>query len=232
MSLTISIGQEFAAFSLDVSLEVGPEPLALVGPNGSGKTTLLLAILGIHRPQRGRIALDPEVLFDAQQGLHRPTEERRIAYVPQDYGLFPYLSAQQNVEFALRCAGQVGSALECLAHFGVAHLARRRPAHLSGGERQRVALARAIATRPRALLLDEPTAALDVQARTHTRALLAAHLRELGIPTILVTHDREDVAALAKRVAVMEQGRVVAVASLSEARILPPTAFCARLLAA
>lgn len=235
--LSVSVRYSVGEFSLDASLDVGAETVALVGANGSGKSSLLLSILGIRVPAQGRITLGDELLFDSDRGHCRPTEERRLAYLPQDFGLFPFLTAQRNVEFAIDCRSRRSErrergrvALEFLDRLGVAHLAGRRPHQLSGGERQRVALARALASEPRAMLLDEPTAALDIGARDDVRTLLRASLQELRIPAIIVTHDFGDVLSLASRVAVMEAGRLVACVAVSEAQAYPPTAFVKRLV--
>ena len=234
--LSLAVQAALGPFSLQASLEVGGEPLALVGPNGSGKTSLLLTILGLRKPERGRIELADEVLFDADLAIDRPTEERHLAYLPQDFGLFPHLTAIDNVAFALACRSERAStkqrrdeAMTWLERFGIGNLANRSPSQLSGGERQRVALARALASSPKALLLDEPTASLDVEARVEVRAFLAESIRSLGLPTILVTHDAMDVEVLASRVAVLEKGQVVACGLLSEVRKAPPTSFASRL---
>ena len=188
-------------------------------------------------PLRGRIALATEVLFDSEAKIDCPTEERRLAYLPQDFGLFPFMSVRGNEEFAMVCQSEASTrsqrrraAMVCLDRFGIAHLASRLPNQLSGGERQRVALARVIASQPRALLLDEPTAFLDVEARADVRLLLAATLRELAIPALIVTHDFGDIRAIAGRVAVMDRGRMIACTSLAEALQAPPNPFAARLL--
>ncbi len=235
--LSASLNAAWPGFVLQATLEVGAEPVALIGPNGSGKSSLLLALLGTRVPDRARITLGSEVIVDTSAGRVCPTEERRFAYVPQDYGLFPHLTTQGNVEFALACANESTSrrqrrqsALELLDEFGIVHLAEKRPSHLSGGERQRVALARAIASRPRVLLLDEPTAALDVEARAEMRCLLAERIARLAIPSVIVTHDCADIVALAGRVATMEQGRLLSCSSLIEATRAPATPFAARLL--
>ena len=234
--LSIAVQATLGAFSLQASLEVGAEPLALVGPNGSGKTSLLLTVLGLRSPESGRIVLSDEVLFDAALAVDLPTEERHLAYLPQDFGLFPHLTAIDNVAFALACRSGRASAkqrhdeaMTWLEHFGIGNLAGRNPSRLSGGERQRVALARALASSPRALLLDEPTASLDVEARVEVRAFLAESIRSLGLPTILVTHDAMDVEALASRVAVLEKGQVAVCGLLSDVRKAPPTSFASRL---
>jgi molybdate transport system ATP-binding protein len=236
-ALSLHLGCTVGGFDLDASLQVDREPVAIIGPNGCGKSTLLLAILGIRPPAWGRLVLCGETLFDAEARVEVPTEERHMAYLPQDFGLFPFMSALDNVAFPLACQGAVATrrerrdaAMRTLDRFGIAHLAARKPHQLSGGERQRVALARAITARPRLLLLDEPTASLDVGARAEMRALLPGILRELAVPTLIVTHDIGDILALAGRVAVMEAGRIVRHMSLAEACSAPPNDFAARLL--
>ena len=234
--LALSIDCTVGDFSLHACLEIGAETVALVGPNGSGKSTLLLAILGIRESQQGRITLGDEVLFDSEQRISLPTEERHLAYLPQDFGLFPFLSAQDNVAFALACRGEKQSrtarrkaALEYLDRLAIAHLATRRPDQLSGGQRQRVALARALASQPHAMLLDEPTAALDVGARDEIRALIRNSIRDLNIPALIVTHDFGDVTTMATHVAAMDAGQLVACVNVAEVQAAPPTAFVARL---
>jgi len=233
--LSVSVDAELGPFLLQATLEVGAEPLALIGPNGSGKTSLLLAILGLLKLERGRIVLGEEVLVDKDHGIERPTEERHLAYLPQDFGLFPHLTAVQNVAFALACGSEPISrkerrarALAWLDRFGLGGLANRNPTQLSGGERQRIALARALASSPKAILLDEPTASLDVEARVEVRAFLAESIRALGLPTILVTHDIMDVEALAGRVAVLEKGRVAGCGMPADIRRSPPTPFASK----
>jgi molybdate transport system ATP-binding protein len=235
--LSVSVDAELGPFLLQATLEVGAEPLALVGPNGSGKTSLLLAILGLIKLERGRIVLGDEVLVDKDRGIERPTEERHLAYLPQDFGLFPHLTAVENVAFAIACSSPPTSrkerraqAMTWLDRFGLGSLAKRTPAQLSGGERQRIALARALASSPKAILLDEPTASLDIEARVEVRAFLAESIRSLGLPTILVTHDVMDVEALAGRVAVLEKGRVVGCGLPADIRKLPPTPFASKFL--
>ncbi|HEY0839342.1 MAG TPA: ATP-binding cassette domain-containing protein, partial [Vulgatibacter sp.] len=156
---------------LDVELAAGPGTLAVIGPNGAGKTSLLLLILGLRQVESGRIEIDGETLLDTGSGIVVPAERRLIGYVPQDYALFPHLTVRSNVAFGARLgrrpgrsgrAGNEPSRIdEALAGMDLLHLADRMPSSLSGGERQRVAIARALAADPRALLLDEPLAALD-----------------------------------------------------------------------
>lgn len=234
-TLCLDLAIAAGALTVEVALEVPAGGVVIVGPNGAGKSTLLLAAIGARRPRRGRITCDGAVLFDAGSGVDLPPEERRLAYVPQHYALFPHLTAAGNVEFALGCGPAPGPrrqrrarARALLERLGIAHLADRPAARLSGGERQRVALARALATEPRALLLDEPIAALDVEARDEVRRFLAGELAALGRPFVVVTHDRADAAALGASVAVIEGGRVVQLGSLADLARAPATAYVAR----
>jgi molybdate transport system ATP-binding protein len=202
--LRLELAHPLRSFSLDLALEVSGEAVALAGPSGAGKTSVLRAIAGLLRPERGVVALDGRVWLDTGRGVDVPPEERSVGYVFQDYALFPHLTVAENVGFAGR--ELVGALLE---RFRIDHLARARPGELSGGERQRVALARALARRPEVLLLDEPTAALDAHTRAAVRLELRDLLHDVGIPTLLVTHDFEDAAALAARVGVLVEGRLV-----------------------
>jgi molybdate transport system ATP-binding protein len=210
-------------FVLGLSLDVDGAPVALVGPSGAGKTTVLRAVAGLVRPSAGRVALGDRAWFDADAGVNLPPEERAVGYLFQDYALFPHLSVAENVGFGGR--RRVGELLE---RFGIAHLRAARPRELSGGERQRVALARALSRDPSVLLLDEPTAALDAQTRASVRRELAAQLRELGLPTLIVSHDFEEAAALASRVGVIVRGRILQLAGPRELVAAPADPFVAR----
>jgi molybdate transport system ATP-binding protein len=229
-----SIRRRLGSLHLEVELEASGGPLVLVGPNGSGKTSLLLLILGALRPDSGRVVLDGRVLFDASARVNVQLEERGLAYVPQDYALFPHLTVLANVEFAARSRprqntrrGSRERARQLLEELHVAELADRRVTALSGGEKQRVALARALAAEPRGLLLDEPLAALDVHARREVRAFLRSYLAKLDLPTIIVTHDAADAAALGHRTCVLEAGRIVQSGDWREIQANPASAFVA-----
>ena len=201
-ALHLDLSLPLRAFDLELTLEVGPETVALVGPSGAGKTSVLRAIAGLARPARGRVTCSGDVWFDSEGGIDRRPEERSVGFVFQEYALFPHLSVEQNVVFG------GGRADGLLRRLRIEHLARVKPSQLSGGERQRVAIARALTRGPRVLLLDEPMAALDPHTRGKVRAELHDLLRELALPALLVTHDFEDAAALADRVGVLVDGRL------------------------
>ncbi len=232
-------------FAIDIKLGVGPLDLdvciprfkgtiALVGPNGAGKTTLLLSLLGALRVSAGNIQLHSQTLYSADQNIDVPMEDRRIGYVPQKYGLFTHMTVTKNVAFGIRGFSKEEKKKQVrklLQELDIGHLAHRKTSSLSGGESQRVALARALAIRPKALLLDEPMAALDAGARKRVRRFLGDRLKVIGIPTIVVSHDIEDVVAFGQQIAVLEKGKIVQVGTLDALRRAPATSFVAQFLA-
>ncbi len=207
---------------------------AVLGPNGAGKSTLLRAVAGHLRIDGGSIALGSTIL-DAPPGQFVPPEKRRLGSVAQDYLLFPHLSVVDNVAFGLRSRGIARSeahaqALGQLDRFGLVDHARMKPASLSGGQAQRVALARALVIDPRALLLDEPLAALDAETRIEIRRDLRQYLAEFAGPTLLVTHDPVDALALADHVAIIEAGRITQTGTIAEVTRRPRSLYVASLI--
>jgi ABC-type sulfate/molybdate transport systems ATPase subunit len=194
-------------------LDVSPGITVLFGPSGAGKSTCLVAVAGLVTPSQGRITLGKEVLFDADSGIDLPPDRRRVALVFQSLALFPHMTALQNVAFgisrAIARADRFSTATYWLERMRVTHLAERRPETFSGGEAQRVALARALASGPHVLLLDEPFSAMDAILRQQLSAELSTLIAELSIPTILVTHDREDALRLGTQMVALREGRVV-----------------------
>jgi molybdate transport system ATP-binding protein len=221
-TLDLTLDHALRSFRLSVELELGRETLALVGPSGAGKSSVLRSIAGLLRPDRGRIALASTAWLDTKTGVDLPPERRSVGLVFQEYALFPHLDVRGNVAFGGRARVD-----ELLGRFGISHLAKARPGDLSGGERQRVALARALARDPAVLLLDEPLSALDTHTRGVVRGELAELLAELRLPTLLVTHDFEDAAALADRVGVLVEGRILQLGSAAELLAAPADAFVA-----
>ncbi|MEJ2884851.1 sulfate/molybdate ABC transporter ATP-binding protein [Actinomycetospora aeridis] len=222
-------------FTLDVDLEVAPgEVVAVLGPNGSGKSTLLGTLAGLYAPEDARVTLGARVLTDSAAGVSVPAHRRRVGMLSQQALLFPHLTARDNVAFGPRCAGRrrheaLAAARELLADVGVAELEGRRPAELSGGQAQRVAIARALAVEPDLLLLDEPFAALDVDAAPAVRSVLRRLVRRTGQTTLLVTHDVVDAVVLADRLIVLAEGRIVEQGPTAEVLARPRSAFAARI---
>lgn len=207
------------AIRADLELDAGDNRvMVLFGPSGSGKTTILRCLAGLDRPQEGFIRFGEEVWFDRAAGIDRPPQQRRLAYVSQDYGLFPHLTVEQNIRFGMDAAAlHIGDRVETILR--TVHLegmAGRFPTQLSGGERQRVALARALARDPRLILLDEPLAALDLPLRDPMRQELRQFLRSIDVPSVVVTHDRVDALTLGDRMAVLSGGYIRQVGPVHE----------------
>lgn len=183
----------------------------LFGPSGSGKTTILRCLAGLETPDSGEISLGDETWFANGKNV-TPPKERQIGFVPQDYALFPHLTVAANIAYGLnrRSAAEKKSRVaEMLSWLGLDDLAARLPSELSGGQQQRVALARAVAREPKLLLLDEPLTALDAPTRQRLRGELRHLLRQLAIPTIVVTHDRLEALSLGDDLVVLDEGRIV-----------------------
>jgi iron(III) transport system ATP-binding protein len=208
----------------EVSFDVAEgDTLALLGPSGSGKTTTLRLIAGLEPIDRGRILLDGDVASTPQSSV--PPEKRRVGYVFQSFALFPHLSVEDNVAFGARDRADLDDLL------ALVDLVPRRAARihtLSGGEQQRVALIRALAIHPRVVLLDEPFANLDAALRRRIRDELSRTLRARGATSILVTHDAAEAFALANRVAVMSDGKVLQLGTPEDVYLRPRTLEIAR----
>ena len=210
-----------------VGLEVAPgELLSLLGPSGCGKTTTLRMVAGFELPDEGR------VLIGEQDVTRVPAEARRVGMVFQNYALFPNLSVEGNVAFGLRVAGwdatrQRNRVSELLEVVGLTGFERRPIPTLSGGQKQRVALARALAPEPRVLLLDEPLSALDAKIRGELRTELRRLQLELGVTTLLVTHDQEEAMSMSDRVVVMNVGRIEQIGTPRDLYASPASPFVA-----
>jgi len=224
MTLDVDLRVAAGTFSLAVTGTWQPgDVVAVVGPNGAGKSTLLRAIAGLA-DATGSLRIDGVDVRD------RPPPRRGVGWVPQDGALFPRLSAIDNVAFGLRGRRGRPAAQRWLDRLGIGDLADRRPGQLSGGQAQKVALARALAREPAVLLLDEPLAALDVEARTDVRRSLRAHLGSFDGVTMLVTHDPVDVMTLASRVLALDEGAVVQDSTVTGVTTGPRTPWLAALM--
>ena len=198
-------------FELSVKFEWDEQVLVLFGPSGSGKSTLLECLLGLHPSAHSRFRLDGRWLEDHDAGTRLRVEDRALGWVPQTPTLFPHLDVAENLAFGRRRAGV--SAESALARaidvLEIGHLLGRRVDELSGGERSRVALGRALASGPRALLLDEPLAALDVALRARVLPYLLRIRDEMDLPIVYITHDADEAMLIGERVTVLDRGRLV-----------------------
>ena len=216
----------------DVSIEVGEgEFFVLLGPSGSGKSTLLRAIAGLTGIDHGRISLH------GRDVTHVRARDRGVGLVFQNYALFRHMTVADNIEFALRvrrmkAADRRARRQELLKLVSLEGMDERLPGQLSGGQQQRVAVARALAHKPQVLLLDEPFGALDAKIREELRRTIRAVQRELGITTVLVTHDQEEAFALADTIGVMNHGRLLEVGQPNDLYAQPATRFVATFLGA
>ena len=211
--LSVRAALTLGDLDLDLQFEVPAGITILFGRSGAGKSTTLDLIAGLRRPFRGEIACDGDLWFsDAAPDQTTPAHRRRVALVFQSLALFPHLTALENVAYGidrgLSAPVRRGRAAAMLSRMKVAHVIDRKPASFSGGEAQRVALARACAMQPRVLLLDEPFNALEESLRRELGAALREVVAELEIPSILVTHDRNEARELGARAIVLERGRV------------------------
>ncbi|HZZ11351.1 MAG TPA: ATP-binding cassette domain-containing protein [Paraburkholderia sp.] len=219
MPLVVDIRKTFVSaerrFTLDVAFTATTQRVVLFGPSGAGKSLTLQAIAGLLRPDDGTITLHGKALFDSARGVDLKPQARKLAYLFQDYALFPHLNVRQNIGFGLQSGWlnprartahpQVDYWLDALA---LRSVAGNHPAQLSGGQKQRVALARALVAQPRLLLLDEPFSALDSALRQRMRRELSDLQTRLDIPMVLITHDPEDVAAFGDQVVQVNDGCV------------------------
>ncbi|MFA6508614.1 MAG: ABC transporter ATP-binding protein [Treponemataceae bacterium] len=231
MSIEVrSLVKNYPDFSVDIGLSVGSnETLVLAGPSGCGKTTALQMIAGLVLPDSGLVIVDGHTVNDL------PAWKRGIGIVFQDLALFPHLSVGGNVGYGPLIAGisrakRQQIITESLAAVRLDGYEPRRVDTLSGGERQRVAIARALAAKPKALLMDEPFSSLDAPLRRALRTEFRELRTREGFPCIFVTHDREEAAAVADRIAVMNAGRVVECGSPAQLFNEPKTAFTAHFL--
>ncbi len=193
----------------DICFEVRKgEHFVILGHSGAGKTLLLEIIVGIYKPDSGRVFLKGSDVTDL------PPEKRNVGYVPQNYALFPHLTVYENIAYGLKFRGlekeEIKEKVEDLADiFGIKHLLHRKPRTLSGGEQQRVAIARALAIEPEILLLDEPFSNLDITLKEKLMSELMRWKEEIGFTAVHVTHDIGEAVKLADRICVMAEGRIV-----------------------
>jgi spermidine/putrescine ABC transporter ATP-binding subunit len=211
----------------NVSIDIAQnEFFALLGPSGCGKTTLLRMISGLDTPSEGQIFIGGEDM------ALTPPNKRPTNMVFQSYAVFPHMTVRKNVEYGLKVTGVAADetarrAAEALEMVKLGHLADRKPDQMSGGQRQRVALARALVKRPKVLLLDEPLSALDAKLRDDMRLELTRLQQTVGITFIIVTHDQDEALSMASRIAVMNKGAIMQIATPAELYEQPVNKFVA-----
>ena len=235
--LSVHIRRKLAGFHLDVAFEVFGGLTVLFGPSGSGKSLTLQALAGLFPLDDAHITLGETVWQDSEMRVFVPPQLRRVGYVPQNYALFPHLTVAQNIAFGLQKGRKQGEKIkqtkridELVSLMQLDGLEQRRPSQLSGGQQQRVALARAMAVNPCLLLLDEPFSALDAAVRETLREELRAFYERVKIPTILVTHDIQEVQQLADTVVILQEGNVLQVGTQHEVFRSPRTPNVASLV--
>jgi putative spermidine/putrescine transport system ATP-binding protein len=221
-----TFGSSVALESLDLEIASG-EMVCLLGPSGCGKTTALRILAGFERPDTGRVVVEGTDITEL------PPQKRGFGMVFQDYSLFPNLTARDNVEFGLSIrkvdkAKRAASVDRLMEITRLTEHAAKYPHQMSGGQKQRVALARALATEPRVLLLDEPLSALDAKVRESLRVEIRRIQQETGVTTLFVTHDQHEAMAVADRVGVMEEGRLVQIDPPQVIYSRPATPFVAQ----
>jgi molybdate transport system ATP-binding protein len=232
----VEIRKQLRDFDLQVSFQVPEQQcVALVGPTGCGKTTVLRLLSGLLEPDAGTISFGGRVVVDTTLGVCLSPQQRRVGVVFQDYCLFPHMTVLQNVAYGARARGASRgeareTALGALERVGLTAHAGVRPTRLSGGQQQRVALARALASGPELLLMDEPLAALDPTVRRQVRSELKSFIADVGIQTIIVTHDVVDALTLGDQICVMDQGQIIQSGDRRELLSRPRNAFVAEFL--
>jgi molybdate transport system ATP-binding protein len=211
--LTVDIDRKLGEFALSAKFEAAGGVTALFGPSGSGKTSLIGAIAGLLKPDRGRIAIDGDPVFDSASSLDVPAYRRRVGCVFQDGRLFPHLSVARNLDYGRWMSGLPRDAAKLRRMtelLDIAALLKRRPGALSGGERQRVALGRGLLMEPRLLLLDEPLASLDAARKREILPYFVRLRDETKLPMVYVSHDAGEVKSVANHVVMLDEGRVTA----------------------
>lgn len=203
-------------FELNIRLQSQSNCVVIMGPSGSGKSLMLKSLAGLLTPDYGYIRINQHTLFDTQQRINLSPQKRHLAYVFQDYALFPHLNVRQNIASGLkkglfnpRKNNNHPDVEHWLTLMNLNQVAQQFPAHLSGGQRQRTALARSLITQPQAILLDEPFSALDITLRQQMRQELSNWQQQLQLPMLLITHDRADADAFEAEMWTMQNGKLI-----------------------
>ena len=233
MSLEVSIEKKLDGFTLQAGFTAGSTATALLGASGCGKSMTLRCIAGIMKPDKGRIVLDGRVLFDSEQHIDLPPQQRGVGLLFQNYALFPNMTVEQNILCGLKAetdkAARKARCAEMLRAMRLEGLAARRPAELSGGQQQRTALARILVGKPRLLMLDEPFSALDSYLREEVESEVGSLLAGFDGTALLVTHNRDEAYRLCPDMVILDKGRVLRTGATKEVFSAPGSTAAARL---
>jgi len=231
LSLYVDIEKTFPDFKLSVQLAGEQEILALLGSSGCGKSLTLKCIAGIEKPDRGRIVINGDVVFDSETGIHLPPQERHVGYLFQNYALFPTMTVWNNI---VRCVkapkterAHIADAI--MQKFQLESVKHLYPRQISGGQQQRTALARILVSEPKILMLDEPFSALDTHLRWHMEQEIVSILTEFQGTTVFVSHDRDEVYRISDKISIMHDGKVECTGTREEIFDSPKTLAAARM---
>ncbi len=230
MGLRVEIEKNYGAFCLEAAFTAEEGVTGLLGASGCGKSVTLRCIAGVERPDRGYIELDGRVLFDSVKKINLPPQRRRVGYLFQNYALFPTMTVEQNIAAGVRDRNERREETERLmASFQLEECRGKYPRQISGGQQQRTALARILASRPEALLLDEPFSALDSYLKWQVELELLERLSQFSGPVLFVTHSRDEICSQCRRVCVLDRGKSQPVQTVEELFSAPATLSACRL---
>lgn len=205
--LSVDIEKQLELFKLDLKFDIEKEVLAIQGASGSGKTTILNIIAGLVKADRAEISNGDTILESTEKNIYLPSRKRNLGYMFQNYGLFPHLSVEKNIKFAMKDKNLYEDLLDVL---GLRDLLKRYPSDISGGEKQRVALLRTLVTKPKVLLMDEPFSALDADLKEKLYPSFSELIKGLNIPVLIITHDNDEANFLADNIIHIDKGRITA----------------------
>ena len=225
MPLYVNIEKTFPDFNLSVQLEGESEIIALLGSSGCGKSLTLKCIAGIEKPDKGRIVINNEVVFDSEKGINVPPQQRHVGYLFQNYALFPTMTVWNNIACVIKKpkSARRGIVDDIVKKFQLEGVKNLYPRQISGGQQQRAALARILVSEPKILMLDEPFSALDTHLKWRVEQEIASVLTEFEGMTIFVSHNRDEVYRISDRVAVMDNGKIESIGAKKDVFDSPKT---------